>query len=150
MLRRTLALSVFLLVACGKPPAQSAELLPYIQQFNDQYGAYDINAFRVDIEIVDKLDGNIPAPNPLTGMVIGECINNRVEILRGVWILLTNTQQKSLVFHELGHCVFKRVHTDKQYPDGCPLSIMSTDLIEDTCVAKHTAELLAELPIHEQ
>lgn len=150
MFKKILIPCIFLIAACGKPPIQSAELTPYIQQFNNQYGAYDVDAFNVDIEIIDKLDGNIPAPNPITGMVIGECIYNRVEILKGVWSLLTHTQQKSLVFHELGHCVFKRSHTDDKYPDGCPLSIMSTNLIEDECVTKHAADLLAELPIHKQ
>lgn len=150
MLKRTLALSVFLIAACGKPPTQSAELVPYIQQFNDQYGAYYVNGFNVDIQIVDTLDGNIPAPSPITGTVIGECIDNKVEILRSTWSSLSDTQHRSLVFHELGHCVFKRVHTDKTYPDGCPLSLMTTDLIGDLCVNRHTADLLAELPHHEQ
>lgn len=150
MLKRILASSLFLIAACGAPPTQSAELIPYIQQFNDQYGAYYVNGFNIDIQVVEALDNVPPADPKASIVVVGECIGNRVQILRKTWSLLSDIQHKSLVFHELGHCVFKRVHINTEYPDGCPTSIMSTLLMSDRCAISHSEDILAELPHHEQ
>lgn len=146
MLRRNLAIAAILLTSCGKPPVQSAEVVPYLQAFNEQYSGLNVDAFKLDVELVDQLDG---VSDESASHTPGECMpynSHKIELSRSLWDKMSDTMRKSLVFHELGHCVFNRVHLDTKYSDGCPTTLMSTNLIPDGCVAAHHDDLFSELP----
>lgn len=142
MLKRNLALTILILSSCGKAPIHSQELVPYIQQFDTQYS---LNTSGIDIEIVDKISVNVEVP--VNQVILGVCLGDHIQIAGKYWPLLSETSKKSVIYHELGHCVFKRIHTTDTYSDGCPTSIMNTSLLSDTCVESHRGQLLTELPL---
>ncbi len=55
-------------------------------------------------------------------------------------------KEEILLFHELGHCVFDRMHREDLYEDKCPRSLMSSVLMTPKCFVKHYNELIYELP----
>lgn len=154
-------LLLLLLSACGQPPlptetsaipsplppkpipttkarvAQDATLEPLIIDFQNRYG-------RDTSQIYAYL--TFDNPNFDTGIVEGYC-----DGAQSIWIdpyYFNNDSdllKMALVYHELGHCVLRRPHLDTTYPDGCPISIMSTYLVTQECIVIHKDEMLAEL-----
>lgn len=88
---------------------------------------------------------------PQAGMVVGACIEyddsyRDIEIDPDYWASIDADTQCVLVNHELGHCVFNRLHNWDILPDGCPFSIMQYTNFGDPCYALHHADYMAELP----
>ena len=110
-------------------PAQYSvptELEPFVQQFRDeaQKRGRSVSTSNLIIEF----------GQPSQQDVCGECVLEPGKTPR---IILTKTafcwQQASmqarecLVFHELGHCLLKRTHLTKQFPNGAFVSLMNPD-----------------------
>jgi len=71
------------------------------------------------VKLVDKLEGR--------NTIRGECINDIPMIIRlekDYWMQADSTQRKILLFHEFGHCLLKRKHTNEILPNGEWKSIM--------------------------
>lgn len=68
----------------------------------------------------------------LGDLVCGQCNSNNIQSANQKIITFNSTlkcyensqQQEALIFHELGHCVLGRSHTDDLLPNGDPKSIM--------------------------
>jgi hypothetical protein len=125
-----------LLSACGSPKPQDPAFLPYLQAFHRQYSA---DILDTEIEFVSMF----PTNNELAQCEMGF---DHVEVRRDYWEMLSETSRKVLIFHELGHCIFNRIHRNDVYDDNCPKSIMSTYLMSDSCYNAHSQDLLKELP----
>lgn len=97
-----------------------------------------------------------------------------IDLDKGFWDRSTQTSRLALLFHELTHCYCGRIHDydeDKEYPDtvdarikqvyewvahrkgpipgymsdGCPLSIMYPEVLDDECTLKHYNEYIEEM-----
>jgi Zn-dependent protease with chaperone function len=69
----------------------------------------------------------------LPGTVAAQCFirTNTVEVSEELWQVLSTSQKKALIYHELGHCVLLRDHVEGGilFPSNsnaylCPLSLM--------------------------
>lgn len=130
---------LLLLCACGRAPVQDPAFIPYLIAFEEQYRGFGVTTTTIDIEFYPTL----AKQNEL-----GECElhQDKIEISRQYWSNLSDISKQNLIYHELGHCIFNRVHVDTTYLDGCPTSIMNTYLLTDNCFLAHKDALLAELP----
>lgn len=130
---------LLLLCACGRPPVQDPAFIPYLIAFEDQYRSFGVTIVAIDIQFYPTL----AAQNEL-----GECElhQDKIEISQQYWGGLSDLSKQNLIYHELGHCIFNRVHTTTTFADGCPTSIMNSDLLSDGCFIAHKDALLAELP----
>lgn len=106
------------------------------------------------------------------GSVVGTCHPTvyEVDISKSWWDNTTSHLERyELVFHELGHCVLNRGHTQKptkdgflawlerlgftlgifqekgRLPDGCPASFMHPYTLGEKCISKHFNYYLEEL-----
>lgn len=82
---------------------------------------------------------------------VGECMkysdgHRQIEVDPDYWEYLDPQSRTVLIYHELGHCVFNRLHNWDTFADGCPLSIMQFDDFGDPCYSLHEADYMAELP----
>lgn len=100
--------------------------------------------------------------------------NREIEINSSSWRWRTDKSRMSLIFHELGHCVYHRVHSMdipsptkwyenlwnfingklvdigffenyEYYEDGCPKSLMYPTTIYDRCVELHYNDYVEEM-----
>jgi hypothetical protein len=86
----------------------------------------------------------------LQGTIAAQCFprSNTIEVAADVWQTLSTSQKKSLIYHELGHCVLLRDHVE----DGilfsdvsiCPVSIMYPTIDPMTDCFPKFKELYAE------
>ena len=116
----------------------------------------------------------------LKGDVVGRCwwlMNGELEIeIDSVWwknnpdYIYAPSQRSFLVYHELEHCVRKRLHTNKSYTvdniadfveeiafqlgiiarygylkDGCPSSLMHSHMFSDICMSRHYDHYINEM-----
>lgn len=104
--------------------------------------------------------------------VVGTCHYgvNEVDISDRYWRSSTSMSQRlELIFHELGHCILKRGHTETKHngtflawlervafklgiftkkkglPDGCPASFMHPYVLGERCINKHFDYYMDEL-----
>jgi transcription initiation factor TFIIIB Brf1 subunit/transcription initiation factor TFIIB len=107
--------------------------------------------------------------------VVGTCHllvkNKEIDISKQWWDFHPSTlERQELIFHELGHCVLGRSHTEaptsssgfvswvekflfklgifkekNKLPDGCPSSFMHPYTLRENCVSKHYLYYLDEL-----
>ncbi|MEM9986068.1 MAG: putative metallopeptidase, partial [Bacteroidota bacterium] len=115
-------------MACEKsdppPPAVSidAELAPYVEAF--------LAEGRVRGRELDPLETGLTVAfsNQLDPGVAGICYfgDYLVQIDQLYWNTLNEDQKEFLMYHELGHCLLRRVHLDLFFDDGVPRSIMKS------------------------
>lgn len=65
------------------------------------------------------------------------------------WQSASEADRKNVIWHELGHCLFNRLHNRLTLSDGCPKSIMNPYTFGDPCMTRHFAEYVQELPYAE-
>lgn len=108
---------------------------------------------------------------PAKSSVIGTCwLNlNEIDISKRYWDRSLNLSRKELMYHELGHCVLGRRHTNPTssvgfwgaverflfrigwwknegfLDDGCPVSVMHSSNIGSYCFSKHYSYYITEL-----
>ena len=83
--------------------------------------AIDIDALGVRVELADISQNN----------VAGACYHNRddpgrIEIDALFYNRMTNLQREFVVFHELGHCVLGRDHSEAEFAIGTCQSLMAS------------------------
>lgn len=127
MKRLILLLALFQL-SCGIDRGYiEPALAPYVSQFSSLVG-YPLSGIIVEY-------GDVLSPS------IGVCIKGksipRVIIKKSTFKNLSEARRWALVAHELGHCILNRVHTINDQPDNCPVSIMDSTIVSDTCLGRH-------------
>ena len=70
----------------------------------------------------------------------GNIIINKKE-----WNQRSTIKQENVIFHEMGHCVLNRDHTQGLFEDDCPKSIMYPSLMTDWCYLKRYDYYMKEL-----
>jgi hypothetical protein len=128
-----LALTILIaLTGCGKagsqiPHTQSvsidSEFTDYVQRFQDQAAEQG-----TPIQITDLQVYMVPSIPKSVGGICTTSLTNAVtpsvQISQIIWDDIDDTGKEELIFHELGHCLLKRVHR-WDVSNGVPLSIMS-------------------------
>lgn len=98
------------------------ELDTYLQEFKsaaDKRG-YDLTIpKRFKVKLVDKVDGR----NTVKGFCT-EDIPMVIRLEKDYWMQADSTQKKILLFHEFGHCLLNRNHTNEILPNGEWKSLM--------------------------
>ncbi len=147
MIKKLSSIILIMLTSCGaanSPVPQDLLVIPYIQQFFNYYGQ---DTSQIEIDLVDKFT------NTITNGQVGLCTTgisvkyNTIQLSRSYWNQASDISKKILLFHELGHCLFNRIHKIDLYPDNCPRSIMFPDVLQESCFLLHQTDLLKELPL---
>ncbi len=145
-----IGISFLTLSACEKEAVVVFVVEAPLQVYFDRF--IDEAALRgLDVEYptsqVDAHIGNITEPN-----VIGQCSRSEssqhaITIDQRYWRSANDLQREYLIFHELGHCVLGRDHTDDADTNDNCISIMSSGT--GTCRVLYTlnnrSKLLDEL-----
>ena len=145
------------------------EFQPYIEEFiYRSKGLVERRDFKyVTIRLVEDIKGD----------TVGTCLpwlfNRVIEIEKKSWDRYGQIDREQLMFHEFGHCILWREHTEppektggfvnwlenlmfkiglwkkKGYmDDGCPVSYMHPRMIGSDCVEKHYEYYMEELFSH--
>lgn len=128
-----------------------AEVLPYVSSFI-KYGTNIVgNSF-----VMPQIDIGIGGARYMLAdsynsryITIGLC-NPHIKPINVVldkiyWQDATDMEREQLVFHELGHCILKRMkHKNDEYK-GIPLSIMGEYAMEPDVYVKYRNEYILEL-----
>jgi hypothetical protein len=103
------------------------ELLPYFSSFENEARKHGIN--------INYESANVTAEIQLIndGNVAGTCTTNghdlrHIVIDQSFWNSASNLLREMVVFHELGHCILGRGHTEGSFQNGICRSIMRSGL----------------------
>jgi hypothetical protein len=93
------------------------EVEPYLETFETYCIKYNKDCSKLNTLSI-KL-GEIPPLFTLTSNVVGLCDQNNTQILlsREYWSNAIYLERELLVFHELGHCILMKEHTDPRIDD---------------------------------
>lgn len=125
----------FLLNACGEWEAvtyQDPEFSSYVMEF-EKLSQYDTR--RIRIQFSEKSDDTVKSELGVCqdAMFNGKPVRT-IKIRRESWKEASQDSREQLIFHELGHCLLNRSHSDSFIRRGryvMPKSIMSTSRISD-------------------
>lgn len=142
MLRSILFISVcYMLMGCGQGfrAINHGQVDPEFQPYVDLFMEYaNLPVIHVDMYF-----------NPQSGNVIGVCYkrgnDRKVEIDVEWWDKAGELDREILIFHELGHCVLEKPHTNFDLEDGCGGSVMNEYHIGAYCYDKHYDHYIEEL-----
>jgi len=127
---RSFILGAFLLIlgACGMRFGQQDEIFTtYIRHFETKMNK---TAWFLDVMLVDEIRVK---ENNNDIVVVGVCLSGlRVKILKEFWENTSEHNRRTVIMHELGHCVMNWGHTNELLPDGCPVSFMNPVLTNIT------------------
>lgn len=103
------------------------ELAPYFvtfQQEAEDYGiVVDYESARVTAEILSIDDGNVAGSCTTNGHTLRHIVIDQV-----FWNRAPHLLREMVVYHELGHCILGRGHTESSFPSGVCRSIMRSGL----------------------
>lgn len=122
------------------------ELSQYFESFREEAAKYDIDVDYTEL----RIDGYLQ--NITERGVAGQCQRfegglSAVIVEPSYWNTIDGLEREFLVYHELGHCVLGREHTDEAAPNGVCTSIMTSG--SQDCrinyISRTRAEYLTEL-----
>lgn len=107
----------FGLAACGEEPKklELGEFAPYVAQFESEANARGV-ALSVDNLIVEF--GDLENAQERGMCILKTEETPRIVIRKDTWERMSEATRESLMFHELGHCVLRRVHVTDTGIDG--------------------------------
>lgn len=127
------SLILFALVSCADTNDDliSAENLidEELQSFVDAFESEAISrGFNIDVEALGvRVELADISQNNVAGVCFYHSDNpGRIEIDAPFYNRMTNLQREFVVFHELGHCVLSRGHSEAQFNNGICESIMAS------------------------
>lgn len=131
-----LILALMSLYSCGplapkekKSVKIAAEAKAYVSAFEEKRGKKIDN---LEVTFVSNLQGNVLAYCGRGEKTVIKIPQNdhydirQVVISKEWWDKMPEADKEVLIFHELGHCVLDRGHTDSRLASGRPASVMNT------------------------
>ncbi len=124
-------LSLLTLNCCNKEPdlkiPNTVEI--FVESFFNDANFYGRNISIEDQDLIISF-GRIEEP-----LIDGRCNSNNNNILIDSlsWKNKSTSQKKWLIYHELGHCVLNRGHTDNAFINGECKSLMHSNISESNC-----------------
>lgn len=145
-----------LVSSCGNilPPKEkkvvkiAADTAPYVNSFKSTGG---IKIDNLEIGFTSSLSGNVLAYCARGTKTVLKFPQNevyeiqQVVISKAMWDKMGASDREVLVFHELGHCILHRDHTDTRMASGYPASVMNTYHIGGTLYTRSYGHYQAEL-----
>lgn len=133
---------LFLVVSCGKD--DNSNIHPSLQRHFDNFAE---EAAERGLEVDYGELGLEAGFATLSSGIIGQCQRNEdmpniVTVDRVFWLEFTELEKERVIFHELGHCILNRGHTDGVRDDGTCESIMATSV--QTCNSNYSIETREE------
>lgn len=148
-MKKIIIIVSLLLNACGEWDAmtyQDPEFSSYIVEF-EKLSHYDTRKIR--FEFSDESDESVK--NEL-GSCQKELLGGKpvgvIKIRRGRWKEASQDSREQLIFHEIGHCLLNRSHSDSLVRRGryvMPKSIMSASRISDEVYKANRDYYVSEL-----
>lgn len=139
-MKRTAVLLIVLALLVVSLVRPSNDEYKEINSYRDDFTYYfKSDTHNIDIRFVDKMTTDYKN-------AVGYCYKptNSIEILRSYWAEIPNIKRQMLIFHELGHCLLDKKHSDELLLDGCGASIMLFHMDTSNCYYKHYNELIVE------
>ena len=151
MKRVCFILTIIILTGCSKDPhedydltnKESANLIfePYFEQFKDEAEkrGYDFRDYNIEFYLADI--------NGESAVGIGNYTAKEIIIDRYYWNWnqIDSNRKAFLVFHELGHAILKREHTNKRTESQECLSFMRDRTHSDKCQLNYYSELWKDI-----
>lgn len=150
------ALLALSLAGCGQSSGSSAAGSPAV------YNQSEFGSYVTEFEALSQQSGN---PIQVTDLMIqfgsldsssaerGECVVGEgtptITIDEDYWNSSDENTRKTLIFHELGHCVLHREHLTGISSGGYPLSLMNAYTVSGYVYEAETDYYNAELFTHE-
>ena len=145
-----LALSL-LVTGCGKsadgsnnqPVVDVGSFAPYVAQFEQNSVIYSASAVQVTnlkIQFGPMATAEERGVCDITGDQTPV-----ITIDQAYWDSTTEDARKALIFHEMGHCVLRRLHLATLGTDGAPTSLMNPYTIDGSTYDAHQDSYLHEL-----
>ena len=140
-------LTILILTGCSKDPYEEYNITnkqrinqiakPYFDQFKKEakIRGFDVSNYDIDFYLADMDD--------FAGLAIPS--NNEIILERDYWNLIDSNRKAFLIFHELGHFILNRKHTNKQTDNQECLSFMRDRTKSDECQLNYYSELWKEL-----
>ncbi len=151
MSRALFLLSLLLLAACGREPTaeETATFAPYFERFETysrRFGRDTSSDTKVKILFGALRPGEIGVCEQ------GFLQSPRVTVSRSAWNMRSEDGREALIFHELGHCLLGRDHTDATSGYGSqgrrvniPASLMNTSGVGSSLYAAEHDYYIREL-----
>lgn len=114
-----------LLVGCAGVNVDP-ELKPYVDEFDQETSARSYVNMVFEENVTGKTGKTVAGVCRYSGNIF---IPNTVAINKGYWDTIPVPMRKSLVWHELGHCVLGLDHNEDLTPEGYPASVMYPSVI---------------------
>jgi hypothetical protein len=164
-----LNMSLLIIFATSLSTCSSTRLTPRYKGVDPGLIEYSADYIRLAKERGIKFDTIVTMGfNDLPYPVIGRCYYSlgfrEIDIDRNFWKNASEITRMALVLHESSHCYCGRPHdygAGKEYPeaaklssmnkvegffpDGCPLSLMFPEIVDDGCVMYHYQDYIEEL-----
>lgn len=102
------------------------ELKPYVDEFDQETGARSHVNMVFEENVIGKNGKIVAGVCRYSGNVFTP---NTVSINKNYWGTIPVPMRKSLVWHELGHCVLDLDHNEDLTPEGYPASVMYPSVI---------------------
>ena len=136
----------------GRSRMISGEFTDYVNRFKQAYyrsTGIRMNTNNVIIKPI-KINKHIKGKNIIRykNQAIGFCILSdelpAIYIDSGAWKRLPDLLREELIFHELGHCILRRLHCNYSYK-GIPVSIMRSHLVSIRYYLRYRNYYISEL-----
>lgn len=159
MKKSLIILSSILFISCGMPKEKNALMFstsdPYFDKYKQEFShehlrfkQYGIDTTKVNINFVEE----VPSPNneDWIGVCVQQGSKREILIKRSAYFNKNMKEnalkfyRKSLLFHELGHCLINRGHNDSQI-GFVPISLMNPRIVNGSLVSQYWDSYLDEL-----
>lgn len=141
-----LVFSILLLVsasACGRSAVYDVgEFQPYVDRFTNE-AANRGKSMKVT-DLVIKY-GQLQRPLERGACEISPDEPPTITIRQDTWLAMTEAEREELLFHELGHCVLRRLHKSDVAENGLPVSIMNPFIVRGDLYSLNQDYYLDEL-----
>lgn len=153
MKRIFIILTILIFIGCSKDPYEEYDITnketanfifePYFDQFKkeaDKRG-YDFTDYEIEFYLANINGKSVGG--------LGSSSKNEIIIDRDYWNLIDSEQKAFLIFHELGHVILHRKHTNKQTENQECLSFMRDRTNSDKCQMDYYSSLWREFYFNE-
>lgn len=116
--------------SCGRPnKLEIGGFENYVDRFEQAASSYG-QPVQVD-DLVIKF-GDISNPAQIAVCRISGSETPTITLRKNVWDRFTDKDREALLFHEMGHCVFRRDHREGEVPGtSLPVSLMNPFVLKD-------------------
>jgi hypothetical protein len=126
------------LSGCSNTLQIDSEMQPYVDRFEIETGTH--------ITDLKTSFGPTERPEEVAYCFLRDYETPEIVFDRAYWNSFTDLQREQVMFHELGHCIFKRLHRDDKRPNSrAPASVMYHKMFDESAYELYHSEYIQEL-----